>query len=75
MFAQNRTNHYQFFFPSGKRQCPGEPMAKIEVFLYFTSILQKFCVKVPEGKIIDFEGDLGIGLVSRAQELIFSKRN
>ena len=71
-----KKNVFSFFlsFCLGKRQCPGEPLAKVEVFLYFTSILQKFHVKVPEGKIIDFEGDLGIGLMPRAQELIFTKR-
>lgn len=50
-------------------------MAKVEVFMYFTSILQIFDVKVPEGKTIDLEGDLGIGLIPRRQELIFSKRS
>lgn len=63
------------FLLEGKRQCPGEPMAKVEVFMYFTSILQIFNVKVPEGKTLDFEGDLGIGLMPRRQELIFSKRS
>lgn len=50
-------------------------MAKVEIFMYFTSILQKFHVKVPEGKVLDFEGQLGIGLMPKAQELIFTKRS
>ena len=49
-------------------------MAKVEVFMYFASILQKFNVKVPDGKVPDFEGDLGIGLMPKPQELIFTKR-
>ncbi|KAG8174232.1 hypothetical protein JTE90_016583 [Oedothorax gibbosus] len=36
-------------FSAGKRVCPGEPMAIMEMFIYFTSILQKFQVVFPNG--------------------------
>ncbi|KAG8194958.1 hypothetical protein JTE90_021419 [Oedothorax gibbosus] len=36
-------------FSAGKRICPGEPMAIMEMFLYFTSILRKFELVFPEG--------------------------
>lgn len=62
-------------FSIGKRACPGEPLARIEVFLYFTSVLQKFDVKFPDGKAADFEGQLGIGLIPKPQELIFTTRS
>jgi len=61
-------------FSTGKRACPGEPMAKVEVFLYFVSILQKFDVRLPEGKEADFEGELGIGLQIKAQDIVLTKR-
>ena len=29
-------------FAAGKRQCPGESLAKAELFLFFTGLIQKF---------------------------------
>lgn len=61
-------------FSIGKRACPGEPLAKIEIFLYFVAILQKFNIRMPAGKLADFEGELGISLVPKLQEIILTKR-
>ncbi|CAL1272915.1 unnamed protein product [Larinioides sclopetarius] len=43
-------------FSIGKRSCPGEELATVEIFLYFISILQKFDVRFPEGYKPTFEG-------------------
>ena len=37
-------------FGIGKRSCPGEPIANMEIFLYVCSILQRFEVEMPKGK-------------------------
>ncbi|GFU04570.1 cytochrome P450 2D6 [Nephila pilipes] len=47
-------------FSFGKRVCPGESMAYLEMFLYFTSILQKFDIVFPPGTKPTFEAKLAI---------------
>ncbi|CAL1296855.1 unnamed protein product [Larinioides sclopetarius] len=42
-------------FSLGRRKCPGESMAYLEMFLYFTSILREFDVVFPDGIKPTFE--------------------
>ncbi|XP_053209396.1 cytochrome P450 2C15-like [Panonychus citri] len=42
-------------FSGGKRVCPGESLANLQLFLYVVSILQKFKVLPEPGKQISFE--------------------
>jgi len=35
---------------SGKRSCPGEQLARQEMFLFLVSLLQNFYFKPPEGQ-------------------------
>lgn len=46
---------FPFYFP-GKRVCPGEAMAIMEMFLYFSSILRKFDLVFPEGYTPTYKG-------------------
>lgn len=45
------------FFVLGPRMCPGEPLAKMELFLVFSNIIQRFNLKKPDEDIeLDFKG-------------------
>ncbi|XP_046394777.1 methyl farnesoate epoxidase-like [Ischnura elegans] len=37
-------------FGTGKRQCVGKSLAQINIFIFFTSIMQRYTLSVPEGQ-------------------------
>ncbi|XP_069832010.1 cytochrome P450 2K4-like isoform X2 [Dendropsophus ebraccatus] len=46
-------------FSLGKRSCAGETLAKMELFLFFTTLLQNFTFKAPPGAKLDLTPSLG----------------
>ncbi|GIX83792.1 cytochrome P450 18a1 [Caerostris darwini] len=62
-------------FSLGKRVCPGESMAYMEMFLYFTSILQKFDIAFPDGMKPTFEAKLTITYRLEPYMIRFLSRN
>ncbi|XP_023120674.2 cytochrome P450 2J4-like [Amphiprion ocellaris] len=46
-------------FSAGKRVCLGEPLARMELFLFFTSLLQRFSFSAPAGEKPSLEFILG----------------
>lgn len=66
------------FFPfgHGKRSCPGESLAQVEMFLYLTNILQKFRIGVSPGHEPTTETRFaGFSMIPKTPlELVFKKR-
>ncbi|XP_075717021.1 cytochrome P450 2K4-like isoform X1 [Rhinoderma darwinii] len=46
-------------FSAGKRSCAGENLAKIELFIFFTRLLQNFSFQSPSGTELDLTPALG----------------
>ena len=45
-------------FGYGKRSCPGEPLARTEVFLYVTTFVQKYIMTAPPGVTLSLEAQI-----------------
>uniref|UniRef100_A0A8B9R7D9 Cytochrome P450 2J6-like n=1 Tax=Astyanax mexicanus TaxID=7994 RepID=A0A8B9R7D9_ASTMX len=56
-------------FSAGKRVCLGEQLARMELFLFFTCLFQKFRFSEVEGEELDTEGILGVTLTPRPYKI------
>ncbi|XP_053202613.1 cytochrome P450 2J2-like [Panonychus citri] len=62
-------------FSGGKRICPGESLANVEIFLYIVSIVQRFKIRTEPGTRVSLEADFGLSRRPKdIPVLIFEKR-
>ncbi|MBN3307807.1 CP2R1 hydroxylase, partial [Amia calva] len=55
---------YMALYPNiqGRRHCLGEQLAKMEMFLFFTTLLQRFYLQFPQGSVPNLTPKLGMTL-------------
>ncbi|CAH2245818.1 cytochrome P450 2K1-like [Pelobates cultripes] len=62
-------------FSAGRRSCVGENLAKMELFLFFTRLLQNFTFKAPPGEELDITPALGFTSPPKAYNMCAIPRN
>ncbi|NXI37150.1 CP2J2 protein, partial [Galbula dea] len=56
-------------FSIGKRACPGELLARSELFLFFTALLQKFTFQAPKDTTLTLQFQLGATLAPQPYKI------
>uniref|UniRef100_A0A0K0EZ53 Cytochrome P450 18a1 (inferred by orthology to a D. melanogaster protein) n=1 Tax=Strongyloides venezuelensis TaxID=75913 RepID=A0A0K0EZ53_STRVS len=68
-----KVEHEHMSFGKGKRICAGKSLADAELFLFFTSFLQKYKFTHPYGPV-DLTSDSGLALIPRTFKCKIEKR-
>ncbi|GBM51433.1 Cytochrome P450 2J1 [Araneus ventricosus] len=61
-------------FSFGKRNCPGEGVAMMTMYIYFATIMQKFSIKMPNEDEPDLTYKYSAGVLPVPQEICFIER-
>ncbi|XP_055355650.1 cytochrome P450 2C15-like [Paramacrobiotus metropolitanus] len=63
-------------FGLGKRRCLGEALARAELFIIFTAVMQRFTVRLPDGgQTADLSPTVGVIADTQPHQLCFVPRN
>ena len=59
---------------AGPRVCLGEGLARMEVFILFSTLVQFFTFTMGQGQTPDLEGHLGVTFSAKGQQVIAKRR-
>ncbi|XP_071999887.1 cytochrome P450 2C5-like isoform X2 [Engystomops pustulosus] len=62
-------------FSAGRRSCAGENLAKMELFLFFTKLLQNFTFQAPPGAKLDLTAAVGFTSCPQKHQICAIPRN
>jgi len=75
--ADGKVSQPRFFMPFGvgRRKCLGEVLARMEIFLFFASLMHTFNLCLPEGvPLPSLEGNIGATLTALSFNLLAAER-
>ena len=61
-------------FGCGKRRCPGEQLALIQLFIFFVTLLQKLEINEDKNHPLTFESDFGLALDPKPFKVLITPR-
>jgi 26-hydroxylase len=67
----------EYFIPFGvgRRMCLGDVLARMELFLFFSSIMHTFNLQLPEGEPLpSLKGNVGVTISPQAYNVILTPR-
>ena len=61
-------------FGAGRRRCPGEPLGRMEIFIFLSSLLQKCNLETVPGETYTYEAQYGLTLKPQNFKVKFTRR-
>jgi 26-hydroxylase len=75
--SEGNVSKPQFFMPFGigRRMCLGDVLARMELFLFFSSIMHCFNVSLPEGaELPSLKGNVGVTITPELFQVVLTPR-
>lgn len=76
--AEGKVQKPEYFLPFGvgRRMCLGDVLARMELFLYFSSLLHSFDISVPDGDTLpSLKGNAGVTITPDVYRVCLTARS